>query len=181
MKTPLAIASPLLVLAMAAVASGQSPQSPNTLKLDKQENRPTARITDIAWLQGRWVGAGLGGTTEEVWAPPLGDSMLGMYRLVKNGKVMFCELCTIVEDGDSLVLKLKHFDSKLKGWEEKDVTVNFPLVKLTGSEAYFDGLTFRKTPEGDLLAYVVTRDKKTKAEREAEFRYHPAHPEPAGK
>src|SRR5262245_29835909 len=86
----------LFVLCCAAAvqsAAAQSHQTANTLKLDKPENAPKARASDLAWLSGRWLGAGLGGTTEEVWAPPVGDQMIGMFRLVKDGKIVFSEIC----------------------------------------------------------------------------------------
>lgn len=56
--------------------------------------------------------------------------MMGMYRLIRNAKPAFYELCTIVEENGSLVLRLKHFNPDLKGWEETDKTVDFPLVAL---------------------------------------------------
>ena len=45
--------------------------------------------------------------------------MMGSYRLVKDDKVIFYELQTIVEQGSSLVFRLKHFNADLSGWEEK--------------------------------------------------------------
>jgi hypothetical protein len=154
-------------------ARAQSQSSANTLRLDRKENMAPAKIADLAWIQGRWVGQGLGGTAEEMWAPPLGNSMMGSFRLVKDGKVAFHELCTLVEEQGSVVLKLKHFDANLKGWEEKDKSVDFPLVRCSPNEAWFDGLTFRKTNDGDLHAYVLV-DKKGDEVKEVKFVYHPA-------
>jgi hypothetical protein len=154
-------------------ALGQSKQTANTLKLDHEGNRPRARVTDLAWLQGHWIGEGLGGTTEEIWSPPLGNSMMGMFRLVKDGKVVFSELLFIVEDQDSLNLKLKHFDADFKGWEEKDVSRKFGLVKREGNTAFFDGMTIRKRDDGTLQAFVAIRRKSGEIIEE-EFRYRPA-------
>lgn len=39
---------------------------------------------------------------------------------------MFSEYMQIAPDGDSLIVRLKHFNADLTGWEEKDKTVNFP-------------------------------------------------------
>jgi Domain of unknown function (DUF6265) len=146
----------------------------NTMKREPGAKPVAAKITDLAWIQGRWVGEGLGGTVEEIWSPPMGDSMLGMFRLVKNGKVVFSEHCVIVEAEGSLVLRVKHFDANFKAWEEKDVSVNFPLVKLTTTEANFDGLTIRKKDADTVLMYVAIKNKKTGAIREEEFRYRRA-------
>jgi hypothetical protein len=154
-------------------ASAQTKQTASTLKLDAADHRAKAAIGDLRWLQGYWVGEGLGGTAEEIWSRPVGNSMMGSFRLVKGGKVLFHELCTIVEEDGSLVLKLKHFDAQLNGWEEKDKALNFPLVKRMATEAFFDGITFRKMRDGSLIAYVAIENKKTGKVREEAFTYHP--------
>jgi Domain of unknown function (DUF6265) len=158
---------------LAPSAVGQSRQSANTLKLDRPENQPKARVADLAWLEGTWAGTGLGGTVEETWSHPLGDNILGMFRLVKDGKVVFCELFAVIEVNGTLVAKVKHFDGKLVGWEEKDAAVNFPLVRLTPTEVNFDGLTYRKTDDGNLVAYVVIHRKNGETKEEA-FHFQPA-------
>ena len=33
-------------------------------------DKPRAKIEDMAWLAGRWLGDGLGGISEEIWSPP---------------------------------------------------------------------------------------------------------------
>ena len=38
-------------------------------------------------------------------------------------------------------MQLKHFGSDFKGWEEKDETVDFKLVKIEKYAVYFDGMT----------------------------------------
>lgn len=139
-----------------AFALGQAVHTPNILKLTKKENAAKARIGEVAWLAGRWIGEFSGGTGEEVFAPPAGDSMLGMFRLVKDGRIVFSELITIVEEEGSLVLK--HFDRNLKGWEEKDVVREFPLIRLTEREAYFDSITYQR--EGDEMRFFVAVRQK---------------------
>ena len=42
----------------------------------------------------------------------------------------FYEICTIVEENNSLVLKLKHLNRDLTGSEEKDEVRAFPLAPL---------------------------------------------------
>ena len=91
-------------------------QGENTLKLSGT-SRPKATIEDIAWLAGHWKGNALGGVSEEIWSPPQAKSMMGSYRLIKNDTlVVFYEIVTITEDGQSLTLKLKHFNTDLTGW-----------------------------------------------------------------
>lgn len=155
-----------------ASALGQAVHTPNTLKLTKKENAAKARIGEVAWLAGRWIGEFSGGTGEEVFAPPAGDSMLGMFRLVKDGRIVFSELMTIVEEDGSLVLKLKHFDRDLKGWEEKDVVRKFPLIKLTEREAYFDSITYQR--DGDELRFFVAVRQKNGEFQELSGRHRKA-------
>jgi hypothetical protein len=151
-------------------AGAQSQLSAHTLKLDKSTTPPKAKVADLAWIQGRWTGEAFGGTAEEVWSPPLGNTMLGMFRLVKDGKAVFYEICTFIEENDTVLLRLKHFHPDLKGWEEKDVSVSFPLIKLTKDTVWFDGLTFQKEPDGSLLVYLMIQPKNGKAHEE-KFHY----------
>jgi hypothetical protein len=161
-------------LVAAGMAHGQTPASEHTLRLLRKENTPHARIEDIAWLAGRWVGRDSGESTEEIWSPPLGNSMMGSFRVVKHGKVVFYEFCTIAEENESLVLKIKHFDSHLNGWEDKNVAVIFPLVKLSATAAYFYGLTYRKNQDGSLTAYVLEHSQANGQTHEEAFSYRPA-------
>ena len=139
---------------MSVSTFGQSKNTANTLALDAKENQQKATIEDMAWLTGSWLGKGFGGTCEEVWSTPRADGMMGMFQMIGDKGVVFYELCQIVEENGSLVLKLKHFNGDLTAWETKEETVDFPLVKMEGTTAWFSGLTYIRT--GDTLhAYVA--------------------------
>jgi len=71
-----------------------------------QETR-TAMIDDFAWLSGHWRGEGFGGQVEEIWSQPLGGTMVGTFRLAKDGKVEFYEIIVLERDGDSLDIKIR--------------------------------------------------------------------------
>ncbi|HKZ81681.1 MAG TPA: DUF6265 family protein [Pyrinomonadaceae bacterium] len=108
-----------LILATAfPVIQAQSQDSAHTLKLDEKGVSPPASIAAVSWIAGHRRAAALGGVCEEIWSEPVGNSMVGMFRFVKDGKVVFYELMTIEED-KSLVLKIKHFNPDLSGWERK--------------------------------------------------------------
>jgi hypothetical protein len=142
------------------MTTGDENQSwPNIRTLGNNEAMPAARIVDVSWIAGHWRGEAFGGMAEEIWSPPFGDSIMGMYKMVKDGAVVFYEFLTIVEESGSLVLRLKHFDCRLSGWEEKDVSIEFPLVEFTSTEAFFDGLTFRRTGKDSLAAFVLLKQK----------------------
>ena len=67
-------------------------------------------------------------------------------------------------------LKLKHFDQHLVGWESKDKSVNFPLLKVGKNTAWFGGLTYQLQDDGSLKAWVAMK-KKDGTFREAEIHF----------
>jgi hypothetical protein len=127
----------------------------NTLSLTEGQVSPKASINEVAWIAGHWQGEAFGGITEEIWSPPMGNAMMCVFRLVNDDITSFYEIETITEEEETLILRLKHFHADLKGWEEKDETVDFPLVKLETNKAYFDGMTFDKISETEMHVYVV--------------------------
>lgn len=134
----------------------------NTLKLKKNQSSPKAKLSDISWIAGHWKGEALGGVTEEIWTEPLGGSIMGCFRVIKDGKTIFYELETITEEDETLILRLKHFSPKLIGWEEKEVTVDFKLVKVTDRKVYFEGFTFERINKNRINTYVLIQEKEVK-------------------
>ncbi|NGP77684.1 hypothetical protein G3570_13635 [Balneolaceae bacterium YR4-1] len=141
----------------------------NTVRLDERVASPRATLQDVAWVQGHWKGEAFGGFVEEIWTPPLGGSMMCAFKLVVNNKVRFYEIVTLSEENSTLMLRLKHFHKDLKGWEEKDETVDFPLVKMTPGKMFFDGFTFERISENEMNIYVIIEQEDK--EREAKFNY----------
>ncbi len=123
------------------------------------EQSPAAHIDSLAWLAGHWTGAVFGGEADEIWAPAAGSAMLGMFRHVKEGKVTFLELMVIESTEESLVLRLKHFNRHLVGWEKQDESISFPLVEVAGRVVYFDGLTMETLDEDHITVAVETHDE----------------------
>ena len=141
----------------------------NTLTFPENSVAPKATIQDFAWITGHWKGEAFGGIVEEMWTPPLGDSMMGSFKLITNDHTSFYELVVLREIDETVILQLKHFHNDLKGWEEKDETVNFPLVQFEKHKAYFDGFTFHLASEDELILYVVISDEGKK--EEVKFHY----------
>ena len=145
-------------VAEAQEAQATNAQTPNTVKAPEGPG-PTATLGDMRWLVGHWKGTGLGGVSEEMWSEPAGGAMMGMYRLITKDAVTFYEFLTLVEEQGSLALKLKHFNPDLTGWEEKDRFVTFRLAKLTATEAWFGGLTFRRLGDDRLEIFLALRGR----------------------
>ncbi len=142
----------------------------NTMTNDSLAISPEATLSDIAWIQGHWKGHAFGGVTEEIWSPPLGGSMMCVFRLVVENKVVFYEIETITEENNTIILRLKHFGSDLKGWEEQDKTVDFRLVKVTADKVFFEGFTFEKISKNEINMYVIIRHDDGSQE-EVKFNY----------
>lgn len=147
----------------------QTKLTEHTVRLDEGEIGK-GKIEQLSWLEGYWIGEGLGGKADENWSPAVNGSMTGTFRLWENEKLKFSEFFVLGEAEGSLSLKLKHFDANFHGWEAKDRFVEFKLVKIEGKTAWFDGLTYHVDDQGMLHAYVAIT-KKDKSVYEGEFTF----------
>ena len=95
-----------------------------------------------------------------------------MFRLMKDGKLSFCEFEQIVEQDNSLVFKVKHFTSAFVGWEEKDKSIDFKLLSASENEIHFDGLTLIKIDDKTCRLVVRLSDKTTGRTKDVEIVYH---------
>jgi len=122
-----------------------------------------ATAADLGWLSGSWRGDVAGDIIEEVWSGPAAGTLMGMFRWLEGDGVRFYELLVIEAGARRLVLRIKHFNPGLKGWEEKDEAVNFDLVALAGQEATFlrrGGeeplwMVYRREGQANLIAYFA--------------------------
>ena len=157
----------VLVLALAAPLAAQE-----TRVAPEGHVPPPASIEQAEWLVGDWVGTGIDGAeAAESWLPPSGDTMVGLFVQEKpDGGLMVTEHMYLAEEGGSLVLKLKHFNPDLTGWEEKDGMVRFRLLSIEPCAAYFSSLTYRCEAEGGLLVAVRMKSEGDAVE-ELVFRF----------
>ncbi len=116
-------------------------------------------LENVAWIAGNWKGKAFGGTVEENWSEPSGDSMMAAFKHIKYGNVTFYELEIIREVNNTLMLQLKHFHGNLKGWETKDETVDFPLKEITHNKVVFEGMAFEKINENEMIVTVDIKQK----------------------
>ena len=130
-----------------------------------------ATLADLSWFAGRWVDDAGGNLSEENWTAPSGDSMQGMWRYVAGGKTRIYEILTITAEDGGIVMRLRHFDPKLVGREDKATPVVLKLVSWKARAAAFEGpavgaaglvrLSYSR-PSDDTL--VCTLDKEGKKE-----------------
>lgn len=118
---------------------------------------------EYEWLAGRWTGDGFGGTSETVWTPPSKDgTMIGAFRLYDaNGKPTLYQFLVLNKES----LRIKHFYSNLKGWEEKEGYVTFKALEFSKNKITFEGLTYeRKSKNEQEIRLQVNRDGKISTE-----------------
>jgi len=169
-RTFCAVLAVQLVLHCPTVA--QEANSANTLRLAEGEESPQAAIDDFSWLSGYWKGEGLGGVSEELWGRPHADRMYGTYALFKEGEAVFSEAMLMTEHAGTVELRIKHFSGDFVAWEEKEDYVTFSLVRLGDNEAYFSGLTFRRTDDA-LSIFLVLSQEGERTEHEFQLRRVP--------
>lgn len=153
----------ILITALAVYAAGpevvcaQSARTEHTLRLDDGASQPAARLSDVGWLVGSWTGTAFGSNFEEVWNPPSAGSMVGMFKVLKDDEVSFYELLLLVEEDDSLNLKVKHFNADFSAWEEKTEHVTFRLVRIDEDAIHFSGLSFYRIGPDEIHGYIAMR------------------------
>jgi hypothetical protein len=96
-----------------------------------------ARPRDLAWLTGSWHARLGDDRIEEHWSGLGGDMLLGMFRWVRPDGVRFYEIEAIEREAERVVLRVKHFDRGLIGWEERDASHDFVLVESDARGAVF--------------------------------------------
>src|SRR5438309_9519387 len=77
--------------------------------LDRPAPRPPT-FADAAWLAGRWQQAEATACVyEEHWSEPVGGAMVGMFRMLLEGKPVVYEFLLLEEDADGVWLRLRHY------------------------------------------------------------------------
>lgn len=138
-------------------------------------------LAKLAWMTGDWRSDHKGDVLQEVWSEPIGDSMMGAFRWIKGEKTWMYELITITDEGDTVVLRFKHFNNKMFGWEEKDECLDFTLVRTGKREVVFEHptrrnakrLIYRSLSDNTLIVRVegIEKDGSTSKE-EYTFKRH---------
>ena len=78
----------------------------------------------------------------------MAGTMVGSFRLMKDGQVAFYELMVLTREAEGIVLKVKHFTPEFVGWEEKEDAVDFVLEDVEPHHARFKGLTMDRDGDG---------------------------------
>lgn len=163
---PLALLAFVFSLSLAALPA----QAQETRAAVPGAAPPPARLAELGWLVGTWEGQGITGPAREIYFPAMGGQMAGHFTQSRGDGIWFYEIVTIVERGNSLSYRLRHFNADLTGWEERNEVRDFPLVAREGDAYYFDGLTIRRDGADGMIG-AVRVDNADGTSREAVFRY----------
>jgi len=149
----------VVLFGFSSAAAAQSLQTERVFKLDDPDSRPPATLEDVYWLVGSWTGEAFGNSFEEVWNPPSAGSMVGMWKLMREGEVVFYELMLIVEEEGSISLKVKHFTDDFIAWETKEDYVRFRLVSFDEDAVHFSGLSFYRIGNDEIHGFIALHSK----------------------
>ena len=104
--------------------------------------------------------------------------MMGVFRYVKAGRAVFYEMLLIEMTATGPILRLKHFNPGLIGWEEKTQVYSYPLVDVAKNKAVFENsdkttrMTFNRTSPDSMI--VVLQRMKDGRKSAQEFKYRRA-------
>ncbi len=126
-----------VLVCVASFLGSMVPSTPVLARSSTSTTSPPVTLADLAWLAGNWIGEEGETTIQEHWSAAEGNSMMGMFRLVQGGQVVFYEFMSIEQEDAGPVLRIKHFDPGLVGWEEKADSVVFHLQQIEDRRAVF--------------------------------------------
>ena len=94
-------------------------------------------LKPLSFLSGKWVSETPEEVQEEFWSPVSGESLVGTFRVIQHGQPVFYEFWVVEVDDHRPMLKLKHFNANLVGWEEKNASIRMPLITTAENDATF--------------------------------------------
>ncbi len=145
---------------------------------DLQTASAKEQLKSLHWIEGTWGKTDGEDVLDEVWSAPSGDSMMGVFRWTKGGKVWLFELLTITIDDGRLVFRFRHFGRDQVPWEGKHDALTFYLKSIKEGEVVFENperdeprrFVFRRV-DGDKLLVRVEGHHEGKPPSVMEFLY----------
>jgi hypothetical protein len=140
------------------------------------------KVSDFAWLAGRWTGSIPAGKVEESWSGPESGLMMGMFRLYTPESTLVLEYMSIRQTASGVEMRVRHFTPELKVLEE-DEAITLRYAGLTGDMYFFENpvngvpktMTIRRDGENRLFGRSeIVRDDGSKSVIEVALRRDPA-------
>ena len=98
----------------------------------------TGSLSDVAFMEGRWLGTFNGGPIEAAWIAPAGDNLTGFMRMMKDKKVTMYEMLIFEQTDQGPIVLVKHFKPGLIGQEEKDKSDRYKFIEASKNRALFE-------------------------------------------
>jgi len=129
---------------------------------------PSAGIQRVGWLQGCWELEKPGGTVEEHWMAPRGNSMVGVSRTVRDDRLAGFELVVIREHDDRLAYE---------AYPSGQPSAVFLSISISDSSVVFENpehdfpqrIGYQFSAPGSLLGWI--EGQLNDARRRIEFSY----------
>lgn len=115
----------------------------------------TGTLSDMEFISGHWEATRNGNMVEAFWTEPEGDNMVGVVRIIGDGKAVLYEIFAIEMTETGLEVKVKHFRPGLIGVEEKDEFDHYTFLESSNGRALF-----KKEGEDVRVSYEVRPDNK---------------------
>ena len=112
-------------------------------------------IDGLAWLAGQWVQQDGDTVTEVIWSPPRGGTMIGTYRKLKGGDVLYYEILTMQIVDHGIEYRFDLYDNSDNF--ATSVATRFRLAELAKNRARFIG-RFNGTDRDAELTIEINSD-----------------------
>ena len=127
-------------------------------------------IDQLAFFAGHWSGEMFDGVGETAWFAPKSGTMLGAFRLIKDGKTVFSQFMIVQETDNGVILRLEHYNNDYSTWEDARGTgpFEFRLVSVEDQKAVFTSINehtpdyshHRITDDGQLAVKIASYDEE---------------------
>lgn len=95
-------------------------------------------LSDVAFMEGHWLGTFNGGPIEAAWIAPVGDNLTGFMRMMRDNKVTMYEMLIFEQTEQGPIVLVKHFKPGLIGQEEKDKSDRYKFIEAGKDKATFE-------------------------------------------
>lgn len=133
--------------------------SQNILFQNEKNHPINSSIDKMNWILGDWSATLDNSTVKESWSANNSKSLMGVASIYSKDNIVLFEILSITEEEGKLYLRLRHFDSKMNAWEEKDQPKTLPLLKVKGNKYLFHGYTFEKIGKDQFKVWIQSDEK----------------------
>ena len=136
-------------------------------------------VGDLVWLSGCWLAEKENEFAETTWSTPREGAMTGMFRWMRDGKLIVYEFLVVRETDDGLELRMRHFNDDPTGWETKDSPMEYSVPALEDGRVVFvqksdpgeNRVRIEYTRDGDVLNARVTLSEGEQVKNDFTLRF----------